>query len=427
MEQTLTKLYPANPTSTSNLGFGNDIAIDGGWMVVSHLGAQYQEIYMFKWDGSQWIEHQKIGYPGQHETLNAYYGGSVDISGDTIVVAAYHDNGEGTGKTTIDRGGGSVFVYRLDATDNDTWKQEAIIANDLQSPEGGGPNWTNFFGQFLRLEGDTLVVPHFNGGYVLGFVTIYDRDCTSGTCSWSKLQRIEGPDTPGDHSGFGGGVALSGNTLFVGAHGIDVDGVSNAGTIFYYTRDQVGGQWTRQQSFTTSGAMNNDQSSIILAFDGETLLVPSWLRTVDGVPGVGHAWVFEQNSNTGEWEVTQELENPSGAAGIYYGAWRPSVRGDTLVIPSRAGIDVWKKTGGTWALEKTISKSGEHCESTAFHDDSLVFSCDFTDGKKGAIYYLTCPDAFPAAAADGGSAPASGGKCTHFLCAISPYHGSNMP
>ena len=366
------------------------MAIDGDWMVVSQVYLvttnQYQAIQIFKWNGSQWIEHQEFVYP---TVTWSRFGESVDISGDTIVVSAANDNGLGTGTWTGSgdvqggsghKGGGSVFVYRLE---NDVWEQEAVIPNDLQI----GPH--NTFGWMLRLEGDTLAVPHWNGGYVPGYVTIYNRDCTSGTCEWPQLQRLEGPETEKNYAGFGGPVALSGNNLFVGVPFIDAD---RTGAVFYYTRDEVGGQWTFQQSIIPSSAMANDDFGYLLAFDGETLLVPTWKR------GLGHAWIFEQNSNTGEWEVTQELDSPSGT---FSGLYRPSIRGDNLMIPSRAGIDVWKKTGGSWALQKAIPRS-EECESTAFHEDTLAFGCRATNGYRGSVYYLTCPDAFPAAAADGG-------------------------
>ena len=285
-------------------------------------------------------------------------------------------------------GKGSVHVYRLDTSDNDTWKQEQRIQNTASTGD--------WYGDQLCLEGDTLIVPSRNEASNRGAVYVYERDCSSSTCSWGQTQKFTGENSS---DGFGSGAFLSGNTLFLGAPHADDNGLTDPGKVHYYTRAQAGGQWTLQQSFTPPSAMADDRAGQILAFDGETLFVPSWSRTVDGVWGVGYGWIFEQNSS-GEWEVTQELENPSGAGGIYYGAWRPSIRGDTLVIPSRAGIDVWKKTGGIWALEKVLPKSGEDCEATAFHDDSLVFSCEATDGRKGAIYYLTCPDAFTAAAAD---------------------------
>lgn len=378
--------------SSRPLEFGAGLVIDGDWMVAGtqqNSTGPYQAIFIFKWDGSQWAMHQKIEYPANNQS--AGYGIHSDISGDTIVVSAYSDNGSGTGAG----GAGSVFVYRLDATDNDTWKQEQIIAN------AGSFSW---YGENLRVDGDTLVIPARTEGGNTGAAYIYDRDCSSGTCLWSQTQKFTGENSV---DVFGAGVFLSGDTLFIGAPHADGNGLTDSGKVYYYTRAQAGGQWTLQQSFTPSSAMADDRAGQILAFDGETLFVPSWSRTVDGVWGVGYGWIYEQNSS-GEWEVTQELENPSGAGGIYYGAWRPSIRGDTLVVPSRAGIDVWKKIDGSWALQKVIPKSGEDCEATAFHDDSLVFSCEATDGRKGSVYYLTCPDAFTVAAADGG-------KLHHFL------------
>ena len=362
--------------------------------------SRYQAIYVYKWDGSQWIEHQTIEYPAIDQ--DAGYGQHVDISGDTIVAEAWKDNGNGDGAG----GSGSVFVYRLDAADNDKWKQEAVIANEV-----GTFTW---YGQFLRVDGDTLVILALIENGNTGAVYIYDRDCSSGTCSWSLTQKFTG-DNAGDV--FSAYSALSGNSLFISVRDVDVDGISNTGQVNYYTRTEAGGEWTLQQSFTPSNVEALDRFGQIMAFDGTTLFVPV-LRQFDGAWAVGYAYIYEQNSDTGEWEVTQEFEDPSGAAGVLYGAWRPSVRGDTLAIPSRAGIDVWKKVGGSWALEKHLPKSGR-CHATALHNDALAFGCRDTDNKKGAVYYLTCPDAFTAAAADG----TSGGKCIYFI-SIPPFLSS---
>ena len=310
------------------------------------------------------------------------FGRHVAMSGDTIAVA---DN-----ESYIDGLKGSVYIYRLDTSDNDTWKQEQRIVNTASTG--------NWYGDFLSLEGDTLVVPSLNENSNRGAVYIYDRICSSGTCSFELTQNFSG-ENAGDV--FGAYASLSGNSLFISVRDVDIDGISNTGQVSYYTRTQAGGQWTLQQSFTPSNVVAEDRFGEIMAFDGTTLFVPTWRRVVDGVWGVGYGWIYELNQSTGEWEVTQELENPSGATGgIYYGAWKPSVRGDTLVIPSTAGIDVWKKIDGSWALQKVIPKS-EGCHITAFHDDSLAVGCTATDGSKGAVYYLTCPDAFTAAAADG--------------------------
>ena len=110
--------------------------------------------------------------------------------------------------------------------------------------------------------------------------------------------------------------------------------------------------------------------------------------------------------------MTQEI---AGALGLdKFGAFQPALRGDTLAITSNLGLEVWKKADGIWSFEKGYSVQAEGCTVARFHDDALTIGCGQADNYKGAVYYLTCPDAFTAAAADGGSAAASGGKCIHF-------------
>ena len=319
----------------------------------------------------------------------------VDISGDTIVVSAWSDNGNGDGAG----GGGSVFVYRLDVDDNDTWKQEDIVAN---------PGSFSWYGQNSRVDGNTLVVPALIENGNKGAAYIYERDCSSGTCSWDQTQKFSG-ENAGDI--FGGDAALSGNSLFISLRDTTFNGISKSGQVNYYTRTEAGGQWTLQQSFIHPNVEAGDRFGEIMSFDGTTLAVASTRH--DSL--AGRVWIYELNSSTGELIFKQELA-PSVSGAGRYGLLKMALRGDTLAIQSNLGPDLWKKVDGTWTFQKNfpLTNMGSNlCYHAALHDDTVLFGCRFVDGNKGAIYYLTCPDAFPAAAADGGSAAASGGKWSH--------------
>ncbi|MBN1349710.1 T9SS type A sorting domain-containing protein [candidate division KSB1 bacterium] len=87
--------------------FGNDIAISRNRMVVgayrdSDNGSNSGSIYVFDYDGSHWVEAEKIiAYDGD---AGDYYGLCVDIDQDFILVAARNDDDKGNNA-------GAAYIY----------------------------------------------------------------------------------------------------------------------------------------------------------------------------------------------------------------------------------------------------------------------------------------------------------------------------
>lgn len=81
--------------------FGYSVAIDGDTIVV---GARYDDdkgsnsgsVYVFGWNGgtSSWSQQQKL--TASDGASSDYFGFSVAISGDVIVVGVYSDDDKGT-------------------------------------------------------------------------------------------------------------------------------------------------------------------------------------------------------------------------------------------------------------------------------------------------------------------------------------------
>jgi len=246
-----------------------------------------------------------------------YFGGSVSISGNTLVVGA---SGEHSSATGIDgdqsdnsaRFAGAVYVF---TREGGLWTQQAYIKASNTDP-------IDSFGHSVALSGDTLAVAAVtedssamgvggdhsdNSADDSGAVYVFIR--TDGV--WSQQAYLKASNTD-EGDAFGGSLALAGGTLVVGAGsedssstGLNVDQADNsaddAGAVYVYTRTD--GLWSQQSYLKASNTDAGDGFGGGLALSGDML--------VAGAGGEG-------SSATGiDGDQTDNSANYSGAAYVF--------------------------------------------------------------------------------------------------------------
>jgi hypothetical protein len=239
------------------------------------------------------------------------FGSAIDISGDTMVVAAWFEGAGGASR-------GAAYVL---ARDGDNWKQQTQL-----KPSDAADY--DYFGTSTDLDGDTLVIGAIHEGLYeantgpsrLGAAYVYTR--TSG--SWSFSQRLAG--TPQDQSDlFGAGVALAGDTLVVGAPW-ESTGQAHSGAVYVYQRK--GAMWSEVQKIKSSKPAANARFGWSVALDADRLVIgapddpPPNMRT-------GSAEVFVRRAGT--WTLSQFLQPQTLGAAANFG-YAVSVRGDHVAI-----------------------------------------------------------------------------------------------
>lgn len=140
-----------------------------------------------------------------------WFGLSVSVSGDTVVVGAAGDD-------TAASNAGSSYVYQLSGA-------SAILTGTLISP---APMVFSELGNAVAVSGDTVVVGASRddtGGRNSGRVHVYDL--SSGIAVLTAT--INNP-TPAAEDRFGISVSISGDTIVVGAYS-DNSGTLGAGTV----------------------------------------------------------------------------------------------------------------------------------------------------------------------------------------------------
>jgi hypothetical protein len=181
--------------------FGSSVSISGDLAIVGAIddcdkGYDSGSAYIFKRDGTTWVQQQKL--LASDGAVGDLFGRSVSISGDLAIVGADGDDDKGSHS-------GSAYIFRRDGT---SWVQQ----QKLTASDGAAGNW---FGWSVSISGDYAIVGAIDDddkGSASGSAYIFGWDGTA----WSQQQKLLASDgAAGDF--FGHSVSISGHKIIVGA------------------------------------------------------------------------------------------------------------------------------------------------------------------------------------------------------------------
>lgn len=290
--------------------YGRAIASEHDTVVVgapnaSGLGYLSGAAYVFVRQGTGWSLQQKL--TASDAAPYGFFGTSVAVSGDTIVVGAYGDRNAGDYS-------GAAYVF---VRDGETWTEQQKLV--------GSENSTNdSFGLSVSVEGETVVVGAFGDTdtsfWAVGSAYVFTRD--DGV--WTQRQKLRASDAAPD-SNFGISVGLSGDSLVVGAFGNSAFGYYS-GAAYVFVKGQGG--WTEQQKLTARDSAASLQFGYRVAISGDTVVVcaPGEAR---GTHTQGGAYVFERKGTT--WAEQKKLfaKNARNFGGFGISI---AIHGDTIAV-----------------------------------------------------------------------------------------------
>jgi hypothetical protein len=195
---------------------------------------------------------------------------------------------------------------------------------------------------------------------------------------------------------FGRAVAVSGDTVLVGATG--ADGTPGAAYVFV----RSGASWSFQQKLTAGDGQGGDWFGHSVAVWGDTALVGAVYDDV-GATSVnqGSAYVYTRSGTT--WSQQQRLTADDGAAGDDFG-WSVALSGDTALIGAfgahayQGSAYVFARSGTSWTQQKQLAADdpgpvhGFGCSVALSGDTALVGASGDdvgTDKGQGAAYVFT--------------------------------------
>ena len=295
---------------------------------------------------------------------------SADISGDIAVVGlpAYEEdeNSEGTA---------NIYI-RSEAN----WGDPVVLRAD-------DPSQSVRFGGSVAVDEahQTIVVGDLGYSAQRGAAFVYVAEGTG----WIKQQKLL-PSDPDRFDGFGGAVAISGDTLVVGADGDD----TSQGSAYVFVRN--GGVWTQQTKLVANDRANFDFFGGAVAIHGDTIVVGA-AGNDDGGSSSGSVYVYMRSGDV--WSAPVKLlggNNGTGAGGLSFG-WSVAAEGNRIAVgaPGDAGGNgaayVYVNSSDVWSLEQRVTagdgSAGDFMgRAVALDDEILVVGAPGRQSSRGGAY-----------------------------------------
>jgi len=294
--------------------FGQSVSISGDTAIIGapqDPGPGSAYVYVRNPVTNLWTEQQKL--LASDDADGDHFGYSVSISGDTVIVGAYGNDDGGTNR-------GSAYIF---VRNEGTWTEQQKLLNS-----NGQVN--DLFGLSVSISGDTVVVSaegEDDGGSQAGAAFIYVRNGTT----WTEQQKLL-PSDKKTNTYFGRPVAISGDTVVIGKF-LDNTIAYQAGSAYVFVRNPITGVWTEQQKLVASDAdaltSSRVQFGSSVAISNDTIIIGAPFDNPDSDGVLGSAYVYLRNGVL--WAEQQKLRTSDLTLWEVFG-YSVSVSNDTAVV-----------------------------------------------------------------------------------------------
>ena len=221
--------------------FGHSVSVSGDVVIVGAPrsdGACPDRVHCNS--GSAYIFQRNEGGPdnwGEVTELTAgdaasgdSFGGSVSISGNTTIVGAIRDDDACPSDRNCNSG--AAYIFRRNEGDPDNWHEVAkLVAGDRRA-------WDTF-GYSVSISGDIVVIGARTDSYAgsdTGSAYVFQRD-EGGSDNWGEVAELTADDAAASDL-FGFSVSISGDTALIGA--LSADNGRWTGSAYVFQRDEGG-------------------------------------------------------------------------------------------------------------------------------------------------------------------------------------------
>ena len=309
---------------------GNSIAVSGNTVVVgadsATVGGNIYRgaAYVFVEPSSGWANMTQMAkLTASDGTVSAYFGWSVAISGNTVVV------GEPQIITGTYAGPGAAYVFVEPAAG---WSGNLTQTAKLTASDGAV---ADRFGVSVGISGNTVVVgancATVSGNTYQGAAYVFVEPSSGWSGNLTQTAKLIASDGAADNY-FGRSVGITGNTVVVGAEAT-VGGNADQGAAYVFT--EPGSGWvsmTQTAKLTASDGAADNYFGNSLAISGNTVVIGAYEATVGGNADQGAAYVFtEPGSGWASMTQTAKLTASDGAADNYFG-FSVAISGNTVVV-----------------------------------------------------------------------------------------------
>ncbi len=336
--------------------FGWSVCISGDVAVIGAHGDDDEgyiagSAYVFRFDGQDWIEEAKLHASDAAD--EDFFGDSVSISGDVIVIGAYGNDDAGSKS-------GSAYVFRFDGLD---WIEQAkLTASDAEEDDR--------FGWSVSIDGDTAVIGAYgndDAGSKSGSAYVFRFD----GLDWIEQAKLTASDAAEDDR-FGNSVSVSGDAAVIGAH-YNSDGGSSSGSAYVFRFDGL--DWIEQAKLTASDDASSDYFGISVSISGDLAVIGAYGDNSRR----GSAYTFRFDGL--DWIEQVKLTASDAAENDYFGN-SVSISGDMAVIAAYLDDD-----GGISSGSAYVCGRFSDCQPNGISD-----VCDIASGTSQDVNTNGIPD-----------------------------------
>ena len=245
--------------------FGWSVSVEGDTVVAgaygddNFTGSAY--VFVRPSDGEWATTTETAKLTASDGAGNEYFGSSVSVEGDTVVVGASLDDDNGANS-------GSAYVFVRPSTG---WAT-ATETGKLTASDGAR---NDYFGLSVSVYGNTVVVGaerDDDNGSSSGSAYVFVKP-SAGWADATETAKLTASDGAADDE-FGGSVSVEGDTVVVGAS-LDDDNGAESGSAYVFLRPSTGWSATTTETakMTASDGTVDDRFGRSVSVDGDTVVV----------------------------------------------------------------------------------------------------------------------------------------------------------
>ncbi|MBU0728525.1 MAG: hypothetical protein KKE17_10965 [Proteobacteria bacterium] len=413
-----------------DLWFGASVDISDNYAVIgapladlydNFLKEDIGAAYIYRREGKVWVDEVKLVASDGLEW--DYFGSTVSISGDTVIVGASYAEVNGQ------YGAGAAYIFRKK---DGSWVEEAKLT-------ASNPQKVEYFGYAVSISGDHAIVGVDTNNNNLYTPKIYFFKYNGVT--WD-LEAEFSPSDAESYWHFGNSVSISGNYAVAGAPYNVFQG--DMGTVYVYKYD--GSTWAEETILASSDGEGHDFFGYSVSINGDYIIagaigndevsggsqppaaemIPfgmesSSMEEVVTRDNAGAAYIFHRGLNG--WQEQAKLIASDNIERLYFGL-SVDITENYAVVGAGYNFNdfhpfnsnyVFKKFGTEWKEQNIlyagiVSEHDEFGPNVAISDNHIIIG-DYEDDPSyinpgtylyhpGAVYFYDMPQVFAHLSAD---------------------------
>ncbi len=359
--------------------FGYSVSISGSTIVVGAYGDKDKEnndylgaAYVFVKPTSGWTTMTETAKLTASDGAESdYFGISISISGNTIVVGAYKEDSKATNS-------GSAYVFEKPASGWSTSNESAkLTASDAAA--------SDYFGRSVSIYDSTIVIGAYcddDNGSGSGSAYVFNEP-TTGWTTMSETAKLTASDGA-SYDYFGRSVAISDSTIVIGAFSDDDNG-SCSGSAYVFKESTTGwASMTETAKLTASDGSGSDDFGYSVSISDSTIVIGAYYDNDNGYSS-GSAYVFKEPT-TGWITMTEtaKLLAADGAIGDHFGC-SVSISDNTIIIGADCSVDIGINSGSAYIFETPATGCTNMTENYKFIPPVYFNSSNYYYGYSVAV------------------------------------------